>query len=273
MNDQSRETLDAYYAEAASWNRDRVQSMRSSHRNAWVIAGIAAAIALLEAIALVLLTPLKTVEPYTLMVDRTTGYVQALKPLDKSTVSPDAALTQSFLVQYVIAREGFDMATLNASYRKTARFSADNARSSYLQQMQVSNPASPLVLYPRTTTVDVRVKSVSPIGANAALVRFETIRTDARGSTQPPSPWVAILRYRYSNAAMSVDDRFVNPLGFRVTSYRKDPEALPAAVAEEPIATTPPTAAPSPVVAPYYRPAQPATTVPTAPPSQPGTAH
>jgi type IV secretion system protein VirB8 len=26
---------------------------------------------------------------------------------------------------------------------------------------------------------------------------------------------------------MSVEDRYVNPLGFQVVSYRKDPEALP----------------------------------------------
>jgi type IV secretion system protein VirB8 len=226
MNEQSRDALDAYYAEAASWNRDRVQAVRSSQRTAWWIAGVAAAIALLEAIALVLLTPLKTVEPYTLMVDKTTGYVQALKPLDQAKITPDAALTQSFLVQYVIAREGFDMATLNANYRKVALFSADTARQSYLQQMQVSNPASPLLLYPRTSVVDVHVKSVSPIGQNAALVRFDTVRSDAGAQPQPPSPWVAVIRYRYSNAPMSLEDRFVNPLGFQVVGYRKDPEAL-----------------------------------------------
>jgi type IV secretion system protein VirB8 len=230
MNEHSREGLDAYYAEAASWNRDRVQAMRSSYRIAWWIAGVAAAIALLEAIALVLLTPLKTVEPYTLMVDKTTGYVQALKPLDQAKIAPDSALTQSFLVQYVIAREGFDMGTLNANYRKVALFSADTARSSYLQQMQISNPDSPLNLYPRTTTIDVQVKSVSPIGRNAALVRFDTVRTDAGAQPHPPSSWVAIIHYRYSSAPMSLEDRFVNPLGFQVTSYRKDQEVPPQEV-------------------------------------------
>ena len=226
MNEHSRETLDAYYAEAASWNRDRVQAMRASQRIAWWIAAVAAAIALFEAIALVLLTPLKTVEPYTLMVDRTTGYVQALKPLDQTKIAPDSALTQSFLVQYVIAREAFDIATLNANYRKVALFSADSARASYLQQMQPSNPASPLLLYPRTTTVDVRVKSVSAIGSNSALVRFDTVRSDAGAQPQSPSAWVAVIHYRYSDAPMSLDERFVNPLGFQVTGYRKDQEVL-----------------------------------------------
>jgi type IV secretion system protein VirB8 len=249
MNEHSREALDAYYAEAASWNRDRVQAVRSSQKIAWSIAGVAGVIALLEAIALVLLTPLKTVEPYTLMVDKTTGYVQALKPLDQSTITPDAALTQSFLVQYVMAREGFDIATLNANYRKVALLSADKARSGYLQTMQASNPDSPLTTYPRSTVVDVRVKSVSPVGPNAVLVRFDTVRSDAGAQPQPASAWVAVVRYHYSDQPMSLEDRFVNPLGFQVTSYRKDPEAIPSAPANSVSAPA------SSAVAPYYSPA------------------
>jgi type IV secretion system protein VirB8 len=237
--------------------------MRTSHRIAWGIAAAGALIAVLEAIALVLLMPLKTVQPYTLMVDRTTGYVQALKPLEQATIAPDAALTQSFLVQYVIAREGFDMATINANYRKVALFSADAARSSYLQQMQVSNPQSPLVLNPRNAVIDARVKSVSPIGQNAALVRFDTLRSDAGSQPKVAGSWVAVVRYRFSNAAMSVEDRFVNPLGFQIVSYRKDPEALPAVAAESPLPSDSATAAapaqaptaPSPPKGTYYPPA------------------
>jgi len=159
------------------------------------------------------------------------------------------------------------MATLNANYRKVALFSADAARSSYLQQMQVGNPASPLILYPRTTTVDVQVKSVSPLGSNAALVRFDTVRTDAGAQSQQPSSWVAVIHYRYSNAPMSLDDRFVNPLGFQVTSYRKDQEILaPEAVAPPPAEPATPVAgapvAPSPAPPPYYGGAQPVRTAP-----------
>lgn len=227
MNDESRKSLDAYYADAASWNSDRLQAMRSSQRVAWWIAGAAAVIAVLEAGALLLLTPLKTVEPYTLLVDRTTGYVQALKPLDPGKIAPDTALTQSLLVQYVIAREGFDLATVNANYRKVALLSADRARSAYLSQINVSNPASPLVTLPRGTVIDTHVKSVSPVGKDVALVRFDTIRADPGGQVQPPQPWIAVIRYRWSGEPMKLEDRFINPLGFQVVSYRRDAEALP----------------------------------------------
>jgi len=253
MNEMSRESLDAYYAEAASWNRDRVQAMHSSRRVAWWIAGAAVIVAVLEALALVLLVPLKRVEPYTLLVDRTTGHVQALDPLRPETVSPDAALAQSFVVQYVTARESFDLATLNANYRRVALLSAGGARETYLAAMRPESATSPLALYPRSSIVETRVKSVSPMGRTTALVRFDSVRTDEGSSPQLIGSWVAVVRWRWSGAPMKMEDRFVNPLGFQVVGYRKDAEVLPAAPvgsSQTSAARTTTGAAPTPAVTP-----------------------
>lgn len=246
MNKQSREALDAYYAEAESWATDQQDSLRASRRTAWIVAGAALAVALLEGFALLLLTPLKTVVPYTLLVDRNTGFVQALEPLDPAKVAADTALTQSFLVQYVIARESFDIDTLQADYRKVGLWSAEQARSGYVAGMQISSPQSPLTLYPRTTVIETRVKSVSPVGRNVAMVRFDTVRRDAGGRIEPARPWVAVIRYRYSGEPLRLEDRMVNPLGFQVLRYRRDAEALPPEPAPEP---APPQAARPTVVA------------------------
>lgn len=264
MNKQAREALDAYYVEADSWGKDRQEALRASRRTAWITAWCAAAVAVMEAIALVVLMPLKTVEPYTLLVDRNTGFVQALTPLDPQRISPDTALTQSFLVQYVIARESFDVDTIQAEYRKVALWSAEQARSDYVAGAQPSNPQSPLALYPRTTVIETRVKSVSPMGPNTAMVRFETQRRDAGGQAQPPHAYVAIIRYTYSGAPMSVEDRFVNPLGFQVLRYRRDAEALPPepqapppAVVGPPVVKQPPAPVAARPAATPQRPARP----------------
>ena len=218
---------DAYFAQGASWAQDRRDALVASRRIAWIVAGVAVVVALCEALALVILMPLKTVEPYTLMVDRQTGFVQALKPLDAQAVSPDRALTQSFLVQYVIAREGFDRDTVQSDYRKVGLWSSGPARAGYVAGMQASNPDSPLARLPRSTTIDVAVKSVTPLGANSAMVRYETRRRDAGGQVQPTQSWVAVIRYGYSGEPMSTADRFVNPLGFQVQRYRRSQEVLP----------------------------------------------
>lgn len=226
MKKNSREALDAYYSEADSWANDRNDALRSSRRTAWWVAGGAGAIAICEALALLFLTPLKTIEPYTLLVDRQTGFVQQLKPLEAQTISRDRALTQSFLVQYVIAREGFDIDLLQNDYRKVALWSAGAAREDYLSSIQVSNPDSPLARLPRSSLVDVEVKSVTPLSKDTAMIRFDTRRRDANGHVYPSQPWVVVTRYSYSGEPMSAADRMINPLGFKVTSYRKSAEAL-----------------------------------------------
>lgn len=228
MNKRSRETLDAYYKEAESWAGDRQQELRKSRKVAWMVAAGACAVAVLEALALVLLVPLKTVEPYTLLVDRNTGFVQAVRPLDEQRVTGDTALTQSLLVQYVTQREGFAEDSVQSSYRHVTLWSAENARAEYIAAMQASNPQSPLVRYPRGTVVEARVKSVSPVARNVAMVRYDTILRGPNGQATPQGSWVSVIRYRFSGQPMRQEDRFANPLGFQVVRYRRDQEALPS---------------------------------------------
>ncbi|MDB5678261.1 VirB8/TrbF family protein [Sphingomonas bacterium] len=239
MKQAARESLDAYYREAGSWAEDREDALRASRRLAWIVATVALVVALCEALALIFLAPLKTVVPYTLLVDKQTGYVQELKPLDAQKIAPDTALTQSFLVQYVIARESYDRAQLQASYAKVQAWSVDTAKSDYVSGVVASNPESPLQRLPASTIVETRVKSVSSLGGNSALVRFETIRRDAGGAPQPAASWVAVIRYRFTTEPMRAEDRFINPLGFQVTRYRRDQEAV-----------TPPEPAPTATFAP-----------------------
>lgn len=234
MKPSAREALTAYYREAGSWATDQIEALRKSRRIAWIVAGAAVAVALVEGFALVVLMPLKTVVPYTLLVDRTTGFVQALKPLEVGAITPDRALVQSMLVQYVIARESFDAATLQANYQKVGLWSADQARTDYLNLMQASNPQGPLARYPRSAVVETRVKSVSPLGNDSAMVRFDTVRRGLGSQALAPQPWVAVIQYRFSGEPMSAEDRFTNPLGFQVLQYRVDPEALPQVTVEAP---------------------------------------
>jgi type IV secretion system protein VirB8 len=262
MKKQTREALNAYYVEADSWAHDRVDALQVSRRTAWRVAFGASLIAILEAIALIVLMPLKTVEPYTLLVDRQTGFVQALRPIDAERIAPDRALTQSFLVQYVIAREGFDIDSLQENYRKVALWSSGQARANYIAAAQISNPESPLARYPRSTIVETRVKSVSPVGRDVAMVRFETRRRDAGGQLGLPSAWVAVIRYRFTGEPMSIEDRFINPLGFQVVRYQRNPEAPPPAeappvVVAPQVQIVPVPMAPAPAQTQPARPAQP----------------
>ncbi|MDE1466115.1 virB8 family protein [Aurantiacibacter sp. D1-12] len=212
---------------ADSWSVSVTDELEKSRRIAWIVATVSAAVAVLLAIALVTLLPLKEREPYTLLVDRQTGHVEALAPLDQDLVAPDAALTRSFVVQYVIARESFDYNSFQDDYRRVGLWSAGDARQRYVAAMQAGAPGSPLSVYGTGTRISVDVRSVSSLAQDRALVRFSTTRTDPGGQPQVAQHWAAVIDYGFSNAEMSEQDRYINPLGFQVTRYRRDAETLP----------------------------------------------
>jgi len=244
--DKGLDGLTSYFRGGESWSTDREQAWRLALRTAWITAAVLGIIALVEAIAIIVMLPLKTVVPYTLLVDKQTGYVQALKPLDRETIAPDKALTRSFLAQYVIAREGFDVDSLKDDYRKVTLWSAGEARDRYIADMQQANPASPLARLPRRALVDVEVRGISSLGPNTTLVRFSTKRSDGAGQGEAPHLWQAVINYHFAGAAMSAADRLTNPLGFQVVRYRRDAEMAPAeeaASASGQTASIPPSAA------------------------------
>jgi type IV secretion system protein VirB8 len=163
--------------------------------------------------------------PYTITVDRQTGYVQTLSGLKVGALSQDQAVTQSLLVQYVLARETFDATDLRENYRKVMLWSAEGARAQYQALMQKTTPDSPLNLYSPSTLVQVTIKSVSLLSPTTALVRFDATRQDEGSPPGPARPYAAVIAFRFSRAAMSMGDRFINPLGFQVIRYRRDSEA------------------------------------------------
>ena len=219
---------ESYFVRSESWAEDIRKRQHRTERRAWLLVFILGGVAALEAIALVALEPLKTVVPYTLLVDRQTGNVERLAPGEVQQLGADSALTHAYLVQYVTARESFDALILRANYRKVALMTAEPLRHGYIAAMQAGNPASPLAALPPGTTVAIGIKSVTDLDASHALVRYSSVRQDANGISVPQGDFVALVTFRYNNVPMTDEQRFINPLGFTVTGYVISRESLPS---------------------------------------------
>lgn len=216
-----------YFADARTWAEDQLERRETMARWAWRAAAGAGLVAVLEAFALAALAPLKTVVPYTLTVDRQTGYVETVRGVKLGPLSENEAVTHAFLAQYVMARETFDAADLNANYQKVAAWSRDRARASYLHDFDRGNPRAVLVTTPPTSVISVRVKSISMLSKTTGLVRFDTERQDANQLEPRTQAWTAVVAFRRDGAPTRMQDRLINPLGFQVTSYRRDAETAP----------------------------------------------
>ena len=92
-----------YFAEAESWDADRIAQFRRTARTAWWVAGAGWLCASASAIALLLLMPLKEVTPFLVRVDRSTGIVDVV-PVFAGRATPEEAVTRYFLSHYISMR-------------------------------------------------------------------------------------------------------------------------------------------------------------------------
>lgn len=219
---------DQYFAAARTWAEGQVQTSAREVRIAWRVATGAAVIALLLGLALVLLIPLKSVQPYVLTVDRNTGAVEAATTVQDGRLSQNEAVIQAQLAGYVIARETFDSTDLPQQYRRVQIMSAAPVARAYVGQMAANNPESPLNTLNRGDTVSISIRSVSLIADGAGIVRFTATRTPIGSTNGQPSNYVAAISFGFNGRPLRAADRYDNPLGFQVTRYRRDAEGIPA---------------------------------------------
>ncbi len=217
---------DDYYAAARSWADGQSASGARETRIAWRVAAGAGIIALLLALALVFLVPLKSVQPYVLTVDRQTGAVEAASSLQDGQLSQNEAVIQAQLAGYVVARETFDSTDLTQQYRRVQVMSARPVASAYVAQMAANNPASPLNTLSRGDTMTINVRSVSLIAEGAGLVRFSATRSALGAAGGQPVNYVAAISFGFNGRPLRAADRYDNPLGFQVTRYRRDVEGF-----------------------------------------------
>ena len=217
---------DEYYAAAKSWSDGQASSSARETRVAWRVAAGASVIALLLALALAFLVPLKTVQPYVLTVDRQTGAVESATTVQSGRLSQNEAVIQAQLASYVIARETFDATDLGDKYRRVQIMSARPVAAAFVAQMAVTNPESPLRTLNRGDTVSVKIRSISLINETAALVRYTATRSALGGGAGPSTNFVSAISFGFNGGPLRQSDRYDNPLGFQVTRYRRDAEGL-----------------------------------------------
>lgn len=216
-----------YFELARSWADERDNANARSRRVAWTIAIVAVSVAMLEAVALALAMPLKTVMPIGVLVDRTTGHVERIDLDQMQTLTANEALQQSLLAQYVVARESYDPIGIGNAYRKVVLWSGRNARASYIADMRGNGIASRLSPGGRSIGLDASISSISMLESDTALVRFSVAQIGLDGRRSNGRPYVATIRFGFRGEPMAIEDRLANPLGFEVLSYRVSGETSP----------------------------------------------
>jgi type IV secretion system protein VirB8 len=223
-------TLEAYFAEAESWDADRAAQSRRSARAAWWVAAAGWLCAVGSALALALLMPLKQVIPYLVRVDGSTGIVDVV-PVFTGPATPEEAVTRYFLTHYVSVCERFNFVTAESDYEECGAFHSAQRNQAWYALWTATNPNSPLSVHKDGSTVRVQVNSVSFFTRASGLtdlaqVRYLKAARQGAGAEESFTHWVATIQYAYGEAAKDPKTRRWNPLGFKILDFRSEPELV-----------------------------------------------
>lgn len=220
----SGSTTQTYYEDASTWDHDVYRGLRRSRARAWAMTFVAFGFAGLCLLCLMLLLPLKQFEPYVVRVSEETGFVDMVRGLQPGDLSQEEAITQANLVRYITAREQYDVPDLEENYNRVVLMSDGKALIDYQKLWSASNDDNPAKVF--GTEVDVRttIKSIAFLNERTASVRF--LRRQTQNNTTQTTHWVATIGFHYVEEPVNMLQRFNNPLGFKVSTYRVDQEVL-----------------------------------------------
>lgn len=217
-----------YFREATSWDADRLAVVQHNARLAWWIAGAGASCALAMSICLMLLMPLKRVEPFVVRVDNSTGVVDVV-PIYAGKTELTQTVTRYFLSHYISVCERFNYATAESDYEECGAFHAAQRNQAWYALWNPNNPASPLNVHKDGSIVRVQVEAVSffqrASGANElAQVRYLKAERQANGADERFSHWIATIQYAFTTPSRDPRVRRWNPLGFKILELATEPE-------------------------------------------------
>lgn len=216
--------LKSYFAEARSWDHDRALKALRERQIAYAVAAAATLLAV-GAIAWHVASPLRSVEPYVIRVNETSGGVDVLNVVNRTQeITANEAVGKYFLSQYVRGRESWVAAASAELFKAVTALSMPNEQEKIAAERRPENPSSPVNLYKNGETVGVRVTNVSFISARVAQVHFVKLVRSQGVGPDASSNWIATINFKYVEKPETEADRLYNPLGFQVVSYRADPE-------------------------------------------------
>jgi len=221
---------DAYFRDAVSWDADKSASLGRSTRVAWRVACAGWVCAMASCIALLVLMPLKRVDPFVIRVDKSTGIVDVV-PVYTGHVRMEDTVTRYFLSHYVSVCERFNFSTAESDYEECGAFHSAQRNQAWYALWNPTNPRSPLNVHKDGSSVSVQVESVSFFKrasglADLAQVRYVKTERQDGGAPERLTHWIATIQYGYAQPAQDARTRRWNPLGFKVLEFTPEPEVL-----------------------------------------------
>ncbi len=163
----------------------------------------------------------KSIEPFVVEIEEKTGIPTVVDQLSIKQYLADEVVQEYFIYSYLQAREGYDYRTYQYDYHKVVRLlSAPSIYNEFRVLVSSRNENSPVNLYGRKTRLETKVKSIQDIeGAKQIRLLVKHLNGNYLEKEEHK---IIYLKYEFADLNITLEERLINPLGFRVLEYRVD---------------------------------------------------
>lgn len=207
-----------------NWYKDRYQSVLLQRKLLVVLSLVSGVCSFATIIVISQLTPLKTIEPFVIQVDQKTGITQTVDPLTVKELTANEAVNNYFVVQYMRAREKYNINDIAQNYN-LVRIMSESGKvyPQFVRDADPNNPRSNAARLGSFGERTIKFKSITYLGPQLAQIRFYV---EEKGQNTTIQHKIAILAFEYVKMSLTSEERYLNPLGFRVTDYRVDEDVM-----------------------------------------------
>lgn len=203
-----------------SWYADRYQSIAVQRNMLFFISIAALVVTVISVVFISKVTLSKTVEPLVVQVDDKTGMTNIVNPKTDERWSTDKSINTYFLVNYIRARETYNVASYAHNYNVVTRLMSSSIVYNQFKKTLNDPKTNPIILYGAQNSTTLKIRSiqflkVSPT-ENKAQIRFALIE---EGGSKRVKNKIVSLDWSYVEMSLNFDDRTINPLGFQVKAY------------------------------------------------------
>jgi type IV secretion system protein VirB8 len=192
-------------------------------------------VAAVAVVAAATLSHLRQVIPYIVKVDGNGQNIEVLQAFDNQLIPKSELMDMHWVERYVVAREQYNYWLVSSDYLFVEGTSDPQAFGDYSAQFQGEKALDKV--FGRETERRIKVLGVtaSPTIKNQISVRFERTTVSKSVLAEPPTIYVATVAYRYDPSFRgSQFEMRRNPMGFKVSAYRRDAELASTAATAAP---------------------------------------
>jgi len=163
----------------------------------------------------------KSIEPFIVEIEEKTGIPTVVDQVSIKQYMADEVIQEYFIYTYIRARQGYDYRTYVYDYHRVVRLlSSTVVYGPFRTEVSTRNENSPVNVFARNVRLVPKIKSIQDIdGAKQIRLLVKQMRGNVVAKEEHK---IVYLKYEFANLNISLEDRLINPLGFRVIEYRVD---------------------------------------------------